>query len=72
MELPLPVLAVLHVPVLAEALPALRAAVPQVRVVLHPPVPMEGVSRRDLPGVVAQVRETLAASLADYEREHPA
>ncbi len=44
----------------------------KVRVVLHPPVSMDGVSRRDLPAVVATVRETLAASLADYERAHPA
>ncbi len=40
-------------------------------VVLHEPVSMAGVTRRDLPGVMAQVRETLAQSLARYERTHP-
>ncbi len=42
-----------------------------VRVVLHPALPMGGVTRRDLPGVVERVRETLSASLAAYEQAHP-
>lgn len=42
-----------------------------VRVVLHPPIPMEGVTRRELPDITARVRETLDASLAAYERAYP-
>lgn len=43
----------------------------RVQVVLHPPIPMAGVGRRELPAVVEEVRATLAASLATYERAHP-
>lgn len=42
-----------------------------VRIVLHPPIPMEGVTRRDLPEITTRVRDTLDASLAAYERAYP-
>lgn len=42
-----------------------------VRVVLHPPISMHGLTRRDLPEVTARVHEALATSLTQYERAHP-
>ncbi len=37
----------------------------------HPPVETRGLTRRDLPALLATVRETMRADLAEYEATHP-
>lgn len=39
----------------------------RIRIVLHPPISMEGVTKRDLPSVIDRVRTTLATDLTTYE-----
>ncbi len=43
----------------------------EVTVVVHPPIPTTGLTRRDVPALVAQVHALLAADLAAYEAAHP-